>query len=245
MNMGGFDKDNRPFLFLDGMPALKKYTVYKRFSVFLISLFLILMILSSTYLYVQNSKSVNKILVSRESTLNEELTKIENINDILEAEIMILKNEAKTLSHQNEQKKLKKISKYLADTVVTGSGVEIVLKDSYSIFLPVQDEKTIVHNTDLLKIVNFLWSSGAAAICINDERIVLNSHISCAGPTILLNKKRISSPFVIKAVGEKLNADEIKNNAFMLSLKLRGIEFELIQRDNLVIPAGKYATFME
>ncbi|MCR4881546.1 MAG: DUF881 domain-containing protein [bacterium] len=238
-------EETKPFLLLKSMPALAKYCHSKRFSLILLAVLLFILISSSVFFYFKSSKSVNKILLARESTLNAELTKMENVNDFLEAEILILKRQVKDLSQKKDRKKLQKISKYLADSNVDGRGVQISLKDSHSLFSPAQDESTIVHNTDLLKIVNFLWSYGAAAISINGERIVFNSHISCIGPTILVNKKRINSPFIIKAVGEKLNENTIKNNTFVLSLKLRGIEFEVTQEDNLHIPAGKYATFME
>ena len=239
------NEDNHPFLLLKSIDLLKRLSTSKRFSVTLLCISLGVIAISLTTIAMQNSKSVNKILIARESTLNSELTKVENVNDILEAEILILKNQAKDLSRQKDKKKLEKISKYLADSEITGSGAEIILKDNHSVFAPVQDEKGIVHNTDLLKIVNFLWADGASAISINGERIVFSSHISCVGPTILVNKKRINSPFIIKAIGDKLDIDKIKNDTFMLSLKLRGIEFDISQREDILIPAGKYATYME
>lgn len=245
MNYKEFLEDNHPFLILQSINLLKKLSSSKRFSVSLLCILLAIITITFANIAMQNSKSVNRILLSRESTLNAELTKVENINDILEAEILILKNQTKDLSRQKDKKKLKKISKYLADSEISGTGIEITLKDNHSIFAPVQDEKGIVHNTDLLKIVNFLWADGASAISINGERIVFNSHISCVGPTILVNKKRINSPFVIKAVGEKLYTDKIKNDAFVLSLKIRGIELDISQREDILIPAGKYATYME
>ena len=245
MNYKEFLEDNHPFLILKNINPLKKYSNSKRFSVSLLCISIVIITIVLANVVMKNSKSVNKILISRESTLNSELTKIENINDILEAEILILKNQAKDLAKQKDKKKLKKISKYLADSEIHGKGVEIILIDNHSIFAPVQDEKSIVHNTDLLKFVNFLWANEASAISINGERIVLNSHISCIGPTILINKKRINSPFVINAVGEKFDIDKIKNDSFVLSLKLRGIEFDISQRDDILIPAGKYATYTE
>ena len=216
MNYDKIIESNNPFLLIESTKLLKKLSRKKRFSVLLLVILATITILIFANFLVKNSRSSNKILISRESTLNAELTKMENINDLLEAEILILKKQVKDISNKKDEKKLKKISKYLADTDLTGTGVEIKLKDNLSIFGTFQDEKSIVHNTDLLKIVNFLWENGASAISINGERIVFNSYISCVGPTILINKKRISSPFSIKAVGEKLDIDKIKNNSFVL-----------------------------
>lgn len=238
-------ENNKPILFLSSMPWLKNIAVSKIFSLVLIIFAVVILITSGVYLFFKNAKAVNTILISRESTLNAELTKMENRNDMLEAEIFILKNQVKDLDKQNDKKKLKRISKYLADSDVIGYGVEILLKDNNSVFAPIQESNTIIHNNDLLKIVNFLWKKGATAISINGERIVFNSHISCVGPTILINKKRINSPFSVSAIGENLLAEEIKNESFMLSLKLRGIEFEISEKDDVFVPAGKYVVYSE
>ena len=42
----------------------------------------------------------------------------------------------------------------------------------------------IIHDDDLLRVINELRAAGAEAIAINGERIVAMSEIRCAGPTL-------------------------------------------------------------
>ena len=245
MKFDKFLESNKPLLISEVMPFLKK--IYKNRVVFICSLIIAVITFTGTiaYIVMQKNKTSDKILIARESTLNEAITKAENRNDILEAEVLLLKNEVKSLSKQKDQKKLLKISKYLADTEITGSGIEISMTDNNSDFAPVQEESTIIHNTDLLKIVNFLWEQGATGISINNERIVQNSAISCVGATILVNKKRINAPFTIFAIGENLSKELVENSIIMLSLKLRGIEFSISEKQKITLPASKYSMFKE
>ena len=79
-------------------------------------------------------------------------------------------------------------------TDIHGPGVEIVLNDRKKDNI-MPDEMFsitdfIVHDSDLLEVVNELKAAGAEAIGINGVRILGNSRISCGGPTI--NVERIS-----------------------------------------------------
>ena len=245
MNYKKILENNSPLLTFETFSFLKRFSKSVKLFLFLLILASFLIILAICYMIFEDKKNINKILLARESTLNTEITRLENKNDILEAEILLLKNEVKSLSRKKDQKKLNRITKYLADSEISGKGIIITLNENNSNNSPFLDESSIIHNTDLLKIVNFLWKENATAVSINDERIVQNSHISCVGPTILINKKRINSPFVIKAVGEKFDENTVKNDAIMLSLELRGIEVEIKKNDNIQIPPGRYATFRE
>lgn len=60
----------------------------------------------------------------------------------------------------------------------------------------------IVHDYDLRVLVNALWMGGAEAIAINGERLTMVSAIRCVGTTVLVNSKRVTSPFVIDAIGD-------------------------------------------
>lgn len=85
---------------------------------------------------------------------------------------------------------------------VKGPGLFIEMADSPKSPSPKDDPYYfIVHDVDLDTIVNELWSAGAEAISINDQRIVTTTSIRCAGPTILINSVRLASPYKIKALG--------------------------------------------
>lgn len=90
---------------------------------------------------------------------------------------------------------LKESEKILGYTTVKGQGIEIVLEDN--------DFKNI-ERFDLISLVNELKLAGAEAISINDERIVNNSDIALINYRILMvNGRRISGPYVVKAIGDK------------------------------------------
>lgn len=59
----------------------------------------------------------------------------------------------------------------------------------------------VVHNTDLLSIVNELKNAGAEAIEINGQRVIDNTAITCEGNIIMVNGERVGSPFTINAIG--------------------------------------------
>ena len=99
------------------------------------------------------------------------------------------------------EERIKKVNTLLGLTDVKGSGVTITVTDAPSTIKSLQPEELIVHNTDLLSIVNELKNAGAEAIEINGQRVVGKSAITCEGNVIMVNGERVSSPFVINAIG--------------------------------------------
>lgn len=82
---------------------------------------------------------------------------------------------------------------------VTGEGIEIILRDN---------ETTVISANDILTLVNQLIISGAEAISINNNRDNNNTDIvSVNGKEILVSSKRIVSPYVIRAIGNKKNLE--------------------------------------
>lgn len=88
-------------------------------------------------------------------------------------------------------------------TVLEGPGIKITMYDNMSseiIGLDINDD--VIHDVDILNILNDLKIAGAEAISINDQRVVATSEIICGGPIIRINGKSIGTPFVIKAIGD-------------------------------------------
>lgn len=108
------------------------------------------------------------------------------------------------------------------DLALSGAGIELEIADSAKPLTKGENPNiAIVHNEDLLKIINELRASGAEAIAINDQRLIEMSEISCAGPTILVNKSRLAPPFVIRAIGDA--------TTMLAALQLRGGVVEYLQ----------------
>ncbi len=84
---------------------------------------------------------------------------------------------------------------------VKGAGVVVKLDDA-----PVRTNENpnvlIIHDSDIIAVVNELKKAGAQAISINGERLIATSEQVCAGPTVRINMNRYAAPFVISAIGD-------------------------------------------
>jgi uncharacterized protein YlxW (UPF0749 family) len=60
----------------------------------------------------------------------------------------------------------------------------------------------VVHQQDVQAVLNALWSVGAEAIQMQDQRIITTSAPRCVGNTLLLNGRTYSPPYTITAVGD-------------------------------------------
>src|ERR1700760_739535 len=60
----------------------------------------------------------------------------------------------------------------------------------------------VVHQQDIQGVLNALWSAGAEAIQMQDQRIIATSVPRCVGNTLLLNGRTYSPPYVITAIGD-------------------------------------------
>ncbi|WP_167107954.1 DUF881 domain-containing protein [Mycobacterium sp. DL592] len=60
----------------------------------------------------------------------------------------------------------------------------------------------VVHQQDIEAVLNALWSAGAEAIQMQDQRIINTSAPRCVGNTLLLNGRTYSPPYVVTAIGD-------------------------------------------
>lgn len=79
-------------------------------------------------------------------------------------------------------KQLEEYHTLLGLNEVTGQGLIITLKDASSSTIAgkIRLENYLVHDGDLLEVVNALREAGAEAISINEQRIVNSTAITCA-----------------------------------------------------------------
>lgn len=106
-------------------------------------------------------------------------------------------NQSKILNEQLQSTKL------LAGlTEADGPGVTITLRDSTKELMNVPNLDKIVHDTDVLKVVNELWASGAEGITVNNHRVVGGTSFRCVGPVIHVEGVPIASPVIIRAIGD-------------------------------------------
>lgn len=59
----------------------------------------------------------------------------------------------------------------------------------------------VVHQQDIQAVLNALWTAGAEAIQMQDQRLITTSVAHCVGNTLLLNGRTYSPPYTITAIG--------------------------------------------
>lgn len=139
---------------------------------------------------------------------------------------------------EEKEEAIKQGNKMIGMSEVTGPGVIIMLSDSKkdsSTALNVSD--LLVHDADVLSVINELKNAGAEAISINDQRLVPTSSIVCGGNIIEINGEKVGAPFIIKAIGlpEQLAALS-RPGGYLELLKKATVGVELKKSNNIVIP---------
>lgn len=124
------------------------------------------------------------------------------------------------VNEKNSVKKLKKIDKLIGNLSVSGSGVEITIDTS---------KTSDITAITLLQLINDLNSAGAEAISINDNRIVnMTDLMDINKEYILVDSNCVSSPYVIKAIGNISKLRETMNleNSTISKLRRNGKNIE-------------------
>ncbi len=122
---------------------------------------------------------------------------------------------------------------------LSGPGLVITLDDSGD---PTRGEEGILHEQDLLMLINELRAAGARAISIGDgkreERITALSTVRCVGPVVLVNQTQMVPPLTIKALGdpERLMAALSTAGGVVDLLRAAGLKISLGGRDHLTLP---------
>ena len=139
---------------------------------------------------------------------------------------------------EEKEEQIKQGNKILWLTEVTGPGVIVTLSDSKKDASSVLNPSTLlVHDADVLSVINELKNAGAEAISINDQRLVPTTSISCGGNIIDINGEKVGAPFVIKAIGlpEQLAALS-RQGGYLEILKGASVGVELKKSNNISIP---------
>jgi uncharacterized protein YlxW (UPF0749 family) len=165
--------------------------------------------------------------------------------EALSNEVISLRQKLTNVGSDNQltndlQEELKKSNMAAGLTPVTGPGIVVTLNDSPRALQPGDDPNALlIHDTDILNVVNEMRDSGAEAISVNDQRITAVSEIRCAGTTILVNGNKIAPPFVMKATGDPqlLKSGLSIRGGKLEELKLFGLQTQLVRNEKIEIPA--------
>lgn len=155
----------------------------------------------------------------RVEDLSQQLSKVEKEREALLSEVHVLRNATASEAFTRE---LQHVKMKAGLVPLQGPGIVVVIDDSKRPTKPGENPNLyLIHDDDILKVINELWAAGAEAISINGQRLVANTEIRCAGPTLSVNNARYSPPYEISVIGEPQTLES--------SLKLRGGVVETLQ----------------
>ncbi len=140
---------------------------------------------------------------------------------------------------QNEAA-IKNNQKLLGLTDISGQGIIINIDENREVNSNevVNISGYLVHEEDLLYIVNELFNSGADAVSINDQRIVSTTSILCDGNIIRINGKMVGVPITIKAIGypERMEYALARPGGYLELMANDGLKISIERNENINIP---------
>lgn len=154
-----------------------------------------------------------KTLTDLQKSVNAERQEIKNLKRLIN------QNEAKFIEYDKAletdgsikeviENELRDIKIIVGMIDVEGPGIILKLSDSERELYEGEDPNDlIVHDGDVLTILNDLKIAGAEVLSINGQRFLNTSEIKCSGATITINNYTYAQPFIIKAIGDPLTLD--------------------------------------
>lgn len=142
---------------------------------------------------------------------------------------------------KNISKELEMNNALLGYSKVSGEGIKLTIMDSSNQFSQIDENagvSKILHNTDMIQVVNELKIAGAEAISINGQRILTNSAVYCFWAFLDINNEKTPAPFYVRAIGNKdlLNKYVTNSNSYIKALINRGISVQIEESTDIKIP---------
>lgn len=78
---------------------------------------------------------------------------------------------------------------------VTGPGVTVILSNSAAVNTTGDEADYLIHDSDLLSVINELRSAGAEALSLNGERLLSTSAVRCTGAVVTVNGRQYAAPY--------------------------------------------------
>ena len=198
---------------------------------------------------VRENNQIDALNTTRVQTLQNLLDETREQNDRLSEQVKEMRKEVQSyreaaagISEQSDQALLDEIAHLqlaAGMTDVVGPGIEVVLEDSTAANISGDEADYLIHDSDILSVVNELRDAGAEALSLNGNRILATSEIRCSGSVVTINGRRTSAPFVIDAIGDTdtmFNALMMRNGVVDV-LKQWSIQVSVTEVDELLVPA--------
>ena len=181
----------------------------------------------------------------RAEDLSQRLSQAEKERDAALRQLLEVQNSTISQAASKEAEMFRMAAGYAP---VEGPGLIVTIDDSKRSMKPGENPNLyLIHDDDILKVINELWAAGAEAISINEQRLVIGSEIRCAGPTLSVNNARYSPPYEIRAIGDPktLESSLKMRGGVMETLQFWGIQVSLKLQPNVKIAAFKGARKFE
>lgn len=184
---------------------------------------------------IEKIENYNRELNVVENQINVDKEIISHIKSSIEEKSSPAYQDELKRSLQNELKELKILS---GEYDIKGEGIVIMIDDSKN-----EDYKNtnlgIIHDIDIMIILNELKAAGVDAISINNVRVMGDSEIKCMGPTVKVDGHSKATPFIIKAVGDMemiYNIMSDKNSYINLLETTYYMDVKVEKNKNIIIP---------
>ena len=196
---------------------------------------------NNSYTGVAKTKTENELrdsVLKMKEKYDEAYATVEENEKIIEN----LRKQALTSDENSEEinTNLEQYNMYLGYTEVKGTGIIVTVSDAEPSSINGDVYLSIVHDADLLELVNALKNAGAEAISINGERITNATSMTCIGNVIKINGEKIGAPYEIKAIGitSKLYGSLTMPGGYVSLLKRDGVQVKIdqVEKETIIIP---------
>jgi uncharacterized protein YlxW (UPF0749 family) len=140
------------------------------------------------------------------------------------------------------EEELKLANRLLGFTELTGKGAIITLDDNKNVSSETAGSESlsdyVVHDGDLIEIINELKNAGVDAISVNEQRIVNTTGIVCDGSVVRINREKVGAPYVIKAIGspERIVGVLSMPGGYMEKLRIAGVVTDVKKSNSVTVP---------
>ena len=181
----------------------------------------------------------------RVEDLAQRLSQVEKEREILLKQVETLRKSSGTEALSKEMELIKMGAGVLP---LEGPGISVTIDDSKRPNKPGDNLNLyLIHDDDILKVINELWAAGAEAISINEQRLIASSEIRCAGPTLSVNNTRYAPPYEVRVIGDPQTLENAlkMRGGVVETLQFWGIQVTIKKQELVRVPAFKGAFHFE
>lgn len=185
--------------------------------------------------------------MQRNEELASQLEKAEQNRDDLAVEAADLRNQLTNMAsaqaeYQALAQQLELAQIHAGLLPMTGPGVVVVMDDSNRPVTPGENANNfIIHDEDVLRVINELVAARAEAISINGQRLTGRTEIRCTGPVVTINGVRTAPPLQIYAIGNPAELEQAltMKGGVAEAVRFWGIQLSVKRETSVTVPAYK------